>query len=57
MTPDIPQPTKVYAPDDEWEQSALLRMWLDARVEWVGHAEVWSWELDPAWADTEMADM
>jgi hypothetical protein len=54
MTPDIPQPTKVYAPADETEQALLLGLWLKYRRRWVGDHEVWEWELDPAWCDTEV---
>lgn len=55
MTDIIPQPAKVYAPRDEIEQALLLALWLRERRRWVGRDEVWEWELDPAWAETEMA--
>jgi hypothetical protein len=57
VTPDIPQPTKVYAPADETEQALLLGLWLKYRRRWVGDHEVWEWELDPAWCDTEVSDL
>lgn len=57
MSDPIPQPAKVYDPDDETEQALLLALWLKDRRRWVGHTEVWPWELDPAWADTAVAEL
>lgn len=53
----IPQPTKVYAPADPTEQDLLLARWLTYRRQWVGGHEVFDWELDPAWCETEMGDL
>ena len=57
MSDPIPRPTKVYDPDDEIEQALLLMLWLRDRRRWIGHDEVWAWELDPAWCETEMGEL